>query len=92
MAIIRKCRYNDIPYNVVHGFLLTRLYRAALMVAAGIKPAEQYCVLSAIQMTRDIVEAPLKKRDGSGYMMLIRVPNTDVAKYCYNVIKKTRDK
>eukprot|EP00795_Rhopilema_esculentum_P007430 gene7430-13192_t len=92
LCVPRANRYNDIPYNVVHGFLLTRLYRAALMVAAGIKPAEQYCVLSAIQMTRDIVEAPLKKRDGSGYMLLIRVPNTDVAKYCYNLIKQTRDK
>ena len=92
-----QCRYfshrrNDIPYNVVHGYLLTSLYRSALMVVAGLKPAEQYCVLSVIQMTRDIVEEPLKNRDGSGYMLLIRVPNLEIAKYCYNVIKDTRNK
>ena len=86
------CRRNDIPYNVVHGYLLTSLYRSALMVVAGLKPAEQYCVLSVIQMARDIVEEPLKNRDGSGYMLLIRIPNPEIARYCYNIIKDTRNK
>jgi len=92
LCVPRANRRNDIPYNVVHGYLLTSLYRSALMVVAGLKPAEQYCVLSVIQMTRDIVEEPLKNRDGSGYMLLIRVPNLEIAKYCYNVIKDTRNK
>ena len=77
---------------MVHGYLIARLYRTALMVVAGLKPAEQYCVLSAIQMTRDIVEEPLKNRDGSGYMLLIRIPSVEVAKYCYDIIKETRNK
>ncbi len=85
-------RINDTPYNIVHGFLLIRLYRAAIMTAGGINPAEQYCVLSLIQTVRDIVDTPLKNDDGSGYMLLIRVPNVELGKYCYDVLKKTRDR
>ena len=79
-------------YHVVHAFILIRLYRAALMVAGGIKPAEPHCVLSAIQMVRDIVEAPLRNADGTGSMLMIRVSEAELGKYCHELLKKTRDR
>eukprot|EP00794_Sanderia_malayensis_P004602 gene4602-5207_t len=89
--VTRASRINDTPYSIVDGFLIVRLYRAAIMVAGGIKTAEQYCVLSFLQVIRDIVETPLKNHDGSGYMLLIRVPNVDLGRYCYDTLKETRN-
>ena len=81
---------NDINYSMVQGFVLLRLYQASMMVSGGIKPAEPYTVMSVINMVNDMVESPLRNPDGSGYMLMIRIPNKQLGKYFHKVLQKTR--
>ena len=62
------------------------------MVAGGIKPAEPYAVMSIIRMMTDVVEAPLTSADGSGCMLMIRIPNARLGKYFHEVLLQTRDR
>lgn len=77
---------------MVQGFVLLRLYKAALMVAGGIKPAEPYAVMSVIRMVNDLVEAPLRNADGSGSMLMIRIPNKQLGRYFHDTLLKTRNR
>jgi len=85
-------RLNDINYSIVQGYVLIRLYQAALMVAAGVKPAEPYAIMSFITMVGDIIESPLHNADGSGSMLMIRIPNKHLSKHFQNVLLKTRNR
>ncbi|XP_057314871.1 GREB1-like protein isoform X2 [Hydractinia symbiolongicarpus] len=91
IAVPKANRLNDISYSVVQGFVLLRLYQASLMVAGGIKPAEPYAVMSIIRMVNDVVESPLRNPDGSGYMLMIRIPSKYMGKYFHEVLLKTRN-
>lgn len=62
------------------------------MVSGGIKPAEPYAVMSFITMVTDIVESPLRNSDGSGSMLMIRIPNRKLGKRFHDVLKNTRDR
>lgn len=62
------------------------------MVAGGIKPAEPYAVMSIIRMVNDVVESPLRNPDGSGYMLMIRIPSKYMGKYFHEVLLKTRNR
>ena len=62
------------------------------MVAAGIYAAEPYTLLSYMSMARDLVETPMKNSEGSGSMLMIRIPRAEMAQYCYSVLKTTRDR
>lgn len=83
---------NDINYSIVQGYVLLRLYQAALMVSGGIKPAEPYAVMSFITMVTDIIESPLQSSDGSGSMLMIRIPNKELGKRFYKVLLNTRNR
>ena len=62
------------------------------MVAAGVKPAEPYAVMSFITMVSDIIESPLHNPDGSGSMLMIRIPHRQMSKHFCDVLQKTRDR
>lgn len=62
------------------------------MVAAGVKPAEPYAVMSFITMVNDIIESPLHNPDGSGSMLMIRIPNRQMSKHFCDVLIKTRNR
>ena len=83
---------NDINYSIVQGYILLRLYQASLMVSAGIKTAEPYAVMSFITMVTDIVESPLRNNDGSGSMLMIRIPKKQLGKRFQEVLLKTRNR
>ena len=85
-------RLNDINYSTVQGYVLLRLYQASLMVAAGVKPAEPYAVMSFITMVNDIIDSPLHNPDGSGSMLMIRIPNREMSKHFHDVLTKTRNR
>ena len=77
---------------MVQGFALVRLYRAALMVSGGIRTAESYAVMSVIRMVNDVVESPLRNSDGSGCMLMIRIPDKQLGRYCYEIMMETRNR
>ena len=77
---------------MVQGFVLLRLYQASLMVAGGIRPAEPYALMSVIRIMTDVVESPLRSADGSGCMLMIRMPNSKLGKHFRDVLMATRNR
>lgn len=62
------------------------------MWSAGIKPAEPHCTLKTIQIMREIIESPVHNADGSGAMLVIRIPSVELANLAFESLKNTRDR
>ena len=62
------------------------------MWSAGIKPAEPHCTLKTIQIMREIIESPVYNSDGSGSMLVIRIPSVELANLAFESLKNTRDR
>ena len=82
----------DLNLSVLRCYLLTRHYCAAIMWSAGIKPAEPHCTLKTIQIMREIIESPVRNADGSGAMLVIRIPSVELANLAFENLKSTRDR
>ena len=82
----------DLDLSVLRCFLLTRHYCAAIMWSAGIKPAEPHCTLKTIQIMREIIESPVRNADGTGAMLVIRVPSVELANFTLESLRSTRDR
>lgn len=78
--------------SVLRCYLLIRHYCAAIMWSAGIKPAEPHCTLKTIQIMREIIESPVHNADGSGAMLVIRIPSVELANLAFESLKNTRDR
>jgi hypothetical protein len=62
------------------------------MWSAGIKPAEPHCTLKTIQIIREIIESPVRNADGSGSMLVIRIPSAELAVLAFDSLKNVRDR
>lgn len=62
------------------------------MWSAGIKPAEPHCTLKTIQIMREIIESPVYNSDGSGSMLVIRIPSVELANLAFESLRNTRDR
>lgn len=62
------------------------------MWSAGIKPAEPHCTLKTIQIMREIIESPVHNADGSGAMLVIRIPSLELSNLAFESLKNTRDR
>ena len=82
----------DVDVSVLRCYLLIRHYAAAIMWTAGIKPAEPHCSLKTLQIMREIMESPVRNADGSGAMLAIRIPSSELATLAYETLKNTRDR
>ena len=78
--------------SVLRCYLLIRHYCAAILWSAGIKPAEPHCTLKTIQIMREIIESPVHNADGSGAMLVIRIPSMELANLAFESLKNTRDR
>lgn len=83
---------DDVNLSVLRCYLLIRHYYAAIMWSAGIKPAEPHCTLKTIQIMREIIESPVHNADGSGAMLVIRIPSVELANLAFENLKNTRDR
>ena len=83
---------DDVNLSVLRCYLLIRHYCAAIMWSAGIKPAEPHCTLKTIQIMREIIESPVHNADGSGSMLVIRIPSVELANLAFESLKNTRDR
>lgn len=83
---------DDVNLSVLRCYLLIRHYCAAIMWSAGIKPAEPHCTLKTIQIMREIIESPVYNSDGSGSMLVIRIPSVELANLAFESLKNTRDR
>ena len=83
---------DDVNLSVLRCYLLIRHYCAAIMWSAGIKPAEPHCTLKTIQIMREIIESPVHNADGSGAMLVIRIPSVELANLAFESLKNTRDR
>lgn len=92
MALRTSKTTDDVNLSVLRCFLLIRHYCAAIMWSAGIKPAEPHCTLKTIQIMREIIESPVHNADGSGAMLVIRIPSVELANLAFESLKNTRDR
>ncbi|EDO35176.1 predicted protein, partial [Nematostella vectensis] len=92
MALRTTRATDDVNVSVLRCYLLIRHYCAAIMWAAGIKPAEPHCTLKTIQIIREIIETPVRNTDGSGTMLLIRIPSVELAGLAYDSVRNVRDR
>lgn len=92
MALRTSRTTDDVNLSVLRCYLLIRHYCAAIMWSAGIKPAEPHCTLKTIQIMREIIESPVHNADGSGSMLVIRIPSVELANLAFESLKNTRDR
>ena len=92
MLLLIKRTTDDVNLSVLRCYLLIRHYCAAIMWSAGIKPAEPHCTLKTIQIMREIIESPVHNADGSGAMLVIRIPSMELANLAFESLKNTRDR
>lgn len=92
MALRTSRTTDDVNLSVLRCYLLIRHYCAAIMWSAGIKPAEPHCTLKTIQIMREIIESPVYNSDGSGSMLVIRIPSVELANLAFESLKNTRDR
>ncbi|XP_078360674.1 GREB1-like protein isoform X2 [Oculina patagonica] len=92
MALRTSRTTDDVNLSVLRCYLLIRHYCAAIMWSAGIKPAEPHCTLKTIQIMREIIESPVHNADGSGAMLVIRIPSVELANLAFESLKNTRDR
>lgn len=92
MAVRTSRTTDDVNLSVLRCYLLIRHYCAAIMWSAGIKPAEPHCTLKTIQIMREIIESPVHNADGSGAMLVIRIPSLELSNLAFESLKNTRDR